>query len=73
MHGVAGLVEAVRSGQVAVANALGSGLLESPALMAFLPAICRSRLGEELKIRSAPTWWCGSDDDWPYVETALRK
>ena len=35
--GVPGLVQAVRSGNVAVANALGSGVVETPALMAFLP------------------------------------
>ena len=68
MHGVAGLVQAARSGQVVVANALGSGLSESSALMAFLPAICRSLLGEDLKLPSVPTWWCGRDDDWSYVE-----
>ncbi len=73
LHGVTGLVEAARSGQVVVANALGSGLLESPALMAFLPAICRSRLGEDLKLRSAPTWWCGRDDDWSYVESHFER
>ena len=68
LYGVTGLVEAARSGQVVVANSLGSGLLESPALMAFLPAICRKRLGEELKLRSAATWWCGNDEDWSHVE-----
>ena len=73
LHGVTGLVEAARSGQVVVANALGSGLLESPALMAFLPAICRSRLGEDLKLRSAPTWWCGRDEDWSYVESHFEE
>jgi uncharacterized circularly permuted ATP-grasp superfamily protein/uncharacterized alpha-E superfamily protein len=67
-YGVAGLVQAVRNGQAVVANALGSGLAESPALMAFLPAICRSRLGEELKLPCVPTWWCGRDQDWSYVE-----
>jgi len=69
MYGVAGLVQAARSGQVVVANALGSGLLESSAIMAFLPAICRHQLGEELKLPSVPTWWCGRDEDWSYVET----
>ena len=67
-HGVAGLVQAARSGQVVVANALGSGLLESPLLMAFLPEICRRVLAEELKLPSLPAWWCGNDRDWPYVE-----
>ena len=36
--GVPGLVHAARRGNVVLANALGSGLVESPALMAFLPA-----------------------------------
>ncbi|MGA2259143.1 MAG: circularly permuted type 2 ATP-grasp protein, partial [Thermoguttaceae bacterium] len=67
-YGVAGLVQAVRNGQVVVANALGSGLLESSALMAFLPAICRKQLGEELKLPSVPTWWCGRDEDWSYIQ-----
>jgi uncharacterized circularly permuted ATP-grasp superfamily protein/uncharacterized alpha-E superfamily protein len=69
LYGVAGLVQAARGGNVAVANALGSGFLEAPALMAFLPAICRHLLAEDLRLPSVPTWWCGRDDDWRYVET----
>ena len=57
--GVPGLLEALRAGNVAVANALGSGLLQSPAFMAFLPGLCRHLLGEELKLPSVATWWCG--------------
>ncbi|MGE5755544.1 MAG: circularly permuted type 2 ATP-grasp protein [Planctomycetaceae bacterium] len=57
--GVPGLVQAVRGGNVAVANALGSGLTETPALLAYLPALCRHLLGEDLKTPSVPTWWCG--------------
>jgi uncharacterized circularly permuted ATP-grasp superfamily protein/uncharacterized alpha-E superfamily protein len=57
--GVPGLLEALRAGNVAVANALGSGLLQSPAVMAFLPGLCRRLLGEDLKIPSVATWWCG--------------
>ncbi len=59
MLGVPGLVEAVRAGNVAVANALGSGLLQSPAFMAFLPGLARHILGEELQLPSVATWWCG--------------
>jgi len=69
--GVPGLVQAARSGQVVIANALGSGLLESPALMAFLPEICRRMLGEELKLPSVPTWWCGREEDRRWVENHL--
>ncbi len=57
--GVPGLVQVVRSGRVAVANSLGSGLVESPALHAYLPGICRRLLGEDLVLPSVPTWWCG--------------
>jgi uncharacterized circularly permuted ATP-grasp superfamily protein/uncharacterized alpha-E superfamily protein len=67
MLGVPGLVEAQRAGNVAIANALGSGLLQSPAFMAFLPGLCRHLLGEELKLPSAATWWCGQDSARKYV------
>lgn len=57
--GVAGLVGAVRAGKVLVANALGSGVLESAALFGFLPGICERLLGEPLAMPSVATWWCG--------------
>src|SRR5450432_2998602 len=57
--GVPGLVEAVRAGHVVVANARGSGLVQSPAFMSYLPGLCRHLLGEELKLPSVATWWCG--------------
>ncbi|MBS1202328.1 MAG: hypothetical protein H6R22_837, partial [Chromatiaceae bacterium] len=60
MIGVPGLVQAVRAGNVAVANALGSGVLEHPGLMAFLPALCRHLLGEDLLLPDIDTWWCGN-------------
>ncbi len=69
--GVAGLVHAVRAGNVAVANALGSGLAESPALLAFLPSLCQALLGEELALPSVATWWCGQPEALAYVESHL--
>ena len=57
--GVAGLVEAARAGNVTIANALGSGVIETAALSRFLPGLCRSLLGEELLLPSVPTRWCG--------------
>jgi uncharacterized circularly permuted ATP-grasp superfamily protein/uncharacterized alpha-E superfamily protein len=65
--GVAGLVDAVRAGHVVVANALGSGVVETAALLPFLPALCRDLLGEDLRLPSAPTWWCGLPPDLSYV------
>lgn len=57
--GVPGLLQAVRAGNVMVANAPGSGFLESTGLLGFLPALSRKLLGEELKLPALPTWWCG--------------
>ena len=57
--GVPGLLQAIRAGNVLVANAPGSDFLESPALLGFLPALSRHLLGQELKLPALPTWWCG--------------
>ncbi len=69
--GVSGLVEATRAGQVTVANALGAGLMESPAFVAFLPSLCRHLLGEELLMPSIATWWCGQAEELRYVTEHL--
>ncbi len=73
MLGVPGLVEALRAGNVAIANALGCGLLQSPAFMAFLPGLCRHLLGEELKLPSVATWWCGQESARQYVVENLDR
>ncbi len=65
--GIAGLVRAVRHGNVTVANSLGSGLVESPALLAFLPALCQFLLDEPLAVPSVATWWCGEQPALDYV------
>ncbi len=57
--GVPGLLQAIRAGNVMMANMPGSAFLESPALLGFLPALSRHLLDEELQIPSLPTWWCG--------------
>ena len=69
--GVPGLVEATRAGQVSVANALGSGLVESPAFLPFLSGLAAHLLGEELKLPSVTTWWCGQARERRYVEAHL--
>ena len=57
--GVPGLLQAVRSGQLMVANTPGSGFLESNALLGFMPALAQDILGEELVLPAIPSWWCG--------------
>ncbi len=66
--GVAGLVQAARAGNVAIANTLGTGVLETPALNAFLPALCRYLLKEDLLIPAVNTYWCGKPE---WMERAL--
>lgn len=65
--GVPGLMQAVRAGTVAVDNAIGSGVLETPGFMAFLPGLCRELLGEDLLLPSVATWWCGQPEPRRYV------
>ncbi len=64
--GVPGLVDSVVAGNVKVANALGSGLIETAAIMPFLPGLSTHLLGEKLKLPSVATWWCGQSYalDW---------
>lgn len=57
--GVPGLLQAIRAGNVLIANTPGSAFLESPAILGFLPALSRHLLGEELMLPALPTWWCG--------------
>lgn len=57
--GVAGLMAAARAGNVGLANALGSGVAESPALRAYLPAISQALFGEPLALESIPTRYLG--------------
>ncbi|ESY88617.1 circularly permuted type 2 ATP-grasp protein [Mesorhizobium australicum] len=65
--GTPGLVEAIRQGTVSTVNALGSGLMETRALLAFLPKIARELWGEELLLPSVATWWCGQETERAHV------
>jgi len=75
--GVAGLVECCRQGSVLVANALGSGVLESGALLGFLPGLAQTLTGQDLLMPSIGTWWCGEraarDDALKRVERLVFK
>ena len=71
--GTAGLVSAARQGNVTLVNALGSGILEIRALLAFMPRLCKHLLGEKLAIPNIATWWCGQAGEAEHVrENAAR-
>lgn len=75
--GVPGLTDCARRGTVMLANALGSGVLESGALLGYLPRLSESLLGEPLKLPSIATWWLGEpaafDDAWKRLDQVLIK
>ena len=65
--GVPGLLQAVRSGNVSIANPIGSGILENPGLMPFLQPIARYFLSEDLLMPTIASWWCGQPKELDYV------
>ncbi len=70
--GVPGLTNVVRRGNVGIANPLGSGVLENPALLAYLPNLSRYLLGEELRLPSVKVWWCGNPAECDHVLANLQ-
>jgi uncharacterized circularly permuted ATP-grasp superfamily protein/uncharacterized alpha-E superfamily protein len=61
--GIPGLVEVVRAGNVVIANALGSGVMEAPAFKPLLASLAPALLGEELILPDVPSFWCGRKAD----------
>jgi uncharacterized circularly permuted ATP-grasp superfamily protein/uncharacterized alpha-E superfamily protein len=70
--GVPGLVETIRQGNVAVANAIGAGVAETPALLGFMTNLAGRLLGEKLILPNIATWWCGQAAEREYVLERLQ-
>ena len=71
--GVAGFLDVVRRQNVAVVNPIGSGILENPGLIPFMPAICQFFLKEELNLPQIASWWCGQEKERKFVLENLNK
>jgi uncharacterized circularly permuted ATP-grasp superfamily protein/uncharacterized alpha-E superfamily protein len=71
--GVPGLLQALRAGEVVLANAPGAGVLESPGLAAFWPGVAKHLLGEELSLPASTHWWCGEDSVWQVQRARLAE
>ncbi len=69
--GVVGLVEVLRRGAVTVVNTLGSGILESPGLLRFLPELAERLLGETPLLPTAPMYWGGINTERSHLLTNL--
>ena len=70
--GIPGLVQSVRKGNIAIANPLGSSIVESAGLVPFLPAVAKHFFGTELIMPTIATWWCGQPKEMNYVITNLK-
>ncbi|NDC63447.1 MAG: hypothetical protein EBZ59_05555 [Planctomycetia bacterium] len=73
LGGTPGLVQAVRHSRVALANAIGAAVAESPGLVEFLPAVSRRLLGEDLLLSSPRSWWCGRPENLSHVLDGLDR
>ena len=71
--GTPGMVEALRAGSVTFVNALGSGIVETRAFLAFLPTICRHLFGQDQLLPSIATWWCGQKDERAHVAANIER
>jgi uncharacterized circularly permuted ATP-grasp superfamily protein len=65
--GVAGLVNAYRAGNVAIANALGNGVADDKAVYALVPKIIRYYLDEDPILPNVQTYLCAVDEDRSFV------
>ncbi|MEQ8218951.1 MAG: circularly permuted type 2 ATP-grasp protein [Arenibacter sp.] len=65
--GVAGLLDVVRRKNVSIINPVGSGVIENPGLIPFMPAISRYLLKEELILPQIASWWCGQEQERKFV------
>lgn len=71
--GVAGLVNAYRAGNVALANAIGTGVADDKVIYSFVPKMIRYYLREEPILNNAPTWLASDPDDRRYILENLDK
>ena len=71
--GVAGLVNAYRAGNVAIANALGNGVADDKAVYAFVPKLIRYYLDEDPILPNVETYLCAIDSDREYVLKNLER
>jgi uncharacterized circularly permuted ATP-grasp superfamily protein len=65
--GVPGLMSAYHAGNVALANAVGTGVADDKAIYSYMPDILRFYLGEEPILKNVPTWRCREPEALAYV------
>jgi len=71
--GVPGLLEAYKSGRVALANAPGNGVADDKVIYSYVPDMIKYYLGEDAIIPNVPTYLCWRDADRQHVLCNLDK
>jgi uncharacterized circularly permuted ATP-grasp superfamily protein len=71
--GVPGVMSAYQSGNVTLANAVGTGIADDKAVYSYMPAIVKFYLGEEPLLKNVPTWRCREPDHLGYVLDHLEE
>ena len=71
--GVRGLIDVLRQGRVAIANAPGTGVADDKLIYAHVPAMIRYYLNEAPIIENVPTYLCARDADRQYVLENLEQ
>ncbi len=71
--GVPGLMNAYRAGNVAIANAPGTGVADDKAVYAYVPDMIRYYLGEEPILHNVPTYILSRKEDREYVLDNLEQ
>jgi uncharacterized circularly permuted ATP-grasp superfamily protein len=71
--GVRGLIGAWKAGNVAIANAVGTGVADDKAVYAYMPRIIKYYLGEEALIKNVETNICREAEGLKYTLDNLDK
>jgi Uncharacterized conserved protein len=71
--GCSGLLEAYRAGNVALCNAIGTGIADDKSIYPFVPRMIEFYLGEKPILANVPTWSCREPDDLAYVLSRLEE
>lgn len=73
MLGAPGLFDAYKSGNLALANAPGTGVADDKAVYAYVPKIIKYYLDEDPIIPNVPTYLCSDEKDRKYVLEHLEE
>ena len=65
--GVPGLMNAYRAGNIALANAIGTGVADDKAIYAYVPDFIKYYLGEDPILQNVETYLCSRPDHLAYV------